>query len=69
MMAVDAIDLQDPELFVRRTGAMCSCRVVFHARIEEEAGRGGWSQICDGVCRKLIWRHPHILGLRKVPKA
>lgn len=59
--AVDAIDLQDPELLCEELGDVLM-QVVFHARIEEEAGRGGWSQICDGVCRKLIWRHPHIFG-------
>lgn len=57
--AVDAIDLQDPELLCEELGDVLM-QVVFHARIEEESGRGGWAQICDGVCRKLIWRHPHI---------
>lgn len=59
--AVDAIDLQDPELLCEELGDVLM-QVVFHARIEEESGRGGWPQICDGVCRKLIWRHPHIFG-------
>ena len=59
--AVDAIDLQDPELLCEELGDVLM-QVVFHARIEEETGRGGWAQICDGVCRKLIWRHPHIFG-------
>lgn len=59
--AVDAIDLQDPELLCEELGDVLM-QVVFHARMEEEAGRGGWAQICDGVCRKLIWRHPHIFG-------
>ena len=59
--AVDAIDLQDPELLCEELGDVLM-QVVFHARMEEESGRGGWAQICDGVCRKLIWRHPHIFG-------
>lgn len=59
--AVDAIDLQDPDLLCEELGDVLM-QVVFHARMEEEAGRGGWTQICDGVCRKLIWRHPHIFG-------
>lgn len=59
--AVDAIDLQDPELLCEELGDVLM-QVVFHARMEEEAGRGGWARICDGVCRKLIWRHPHIFG-------
>lgn len=59
--AVDAIDLQDPELLCEELGDVLM-QVVFHARMEEEQGHGGWTQICDGVCRKLIWRHPHIFG-------
>lgn len=59
--AVDAIDLQDPELLCEELGDVLM-QVVFHARMEEEAGRNGWAEICDGVCRKLIWRHPHIFG-------
>lgn len=59
--AVDAIDLQDPDLLCEELGDVLM-QVVFHARMEEESGRGGWAQICDGVCRKLIWRHPHIFG-------
>lgn len=59
--AVDAIDLKDPELLCEELGDVLM-QVVFHAHIEEETGRGGWGQICDEVCRKLIWRHPHIFG-------
>ena len=37
-------------------------QVGFHTQIEQEAGRFTWQQVCDGVCRKLIDRHPHIFG-------
>jgi tetrapyrrole methylase family protein/MazG family protein len=37
-------------------------QVVFHARMEEEAGSFTFRDVCDGVCRKLIHRHPHIFG-------
>jgi tetrapyrrole methylase family protein/MazG family protein len=37
-------------------------QVVFHARMEEEAGSFAFRDVCDGVCRKLIHRHPHIFG-------
>lgn len=37
-------------------------QVAFHAQIEQEAGHFTWQQVCDGVCRKLIQRHPHIFG-------
>ena len=59
--AVDAIDLEDPQLLCEELGDVLM-QVAFHAQIEQEAGRFSWQQVCDGVCRKLIERHPHIFG-------
>lgn len=59
--AVDAIDLDDPHLLCEELGDVLM-QVAFHTRIEEEAGRFTWQDVCDGVCRKLIQRHPHIFG-------
>lgn len=59
--AVDAIDLDDPELLREELGDVLM-QVVFHAQIEREAGRFTFDEVCDGVCRKLIDRHPHIFG-------
>lgn len=59
--AVDALDLDDAHLLCEELGDVLM-QVVFHARIEAERGRFGWDDVCDGVCRKLISRHPHIFG-------
>lgn len=59
--AVDAIDLDDPHLMCEELGDVLM-QVVFHAQIEAEAGRFDWQDVCKGVCRKLIGRHPHIFG-------
>lgn len=59
--AVDAIDLDDPALLCEELGDVLM-QVVFHTRIEEEAGRFSWAEVCDGVCRKLVLRHPNIFG-------
>lgn len=59
--AVDAIDLEDPTLLCEELGDVLM-QVVFHTRIEEEAGRFSWADVCDGVCRKLVLRHPNIFG-------
>ena len=59
--AVDAIDLQDSHLLCEELGDVMM-QVAFHAQIEQEAGRFTWQDVCDGVCRKLIERHPHIFG-------
>ena len=59
--AVDAIDLDDPELLCEELGDVMM-QVVFHAQIEQEAGHFTFAEVCDGVCRKLIDRHPHIFS-------
>ena len=59
--AVDAIDLNDPELLCEELGDVMM-QVAFHAQIEQEAGHFTFDEVCDGVCRKLIARHPHIFG-------
>ena len=37
-------------------------QVVFHARIEEEAGRFTMEDVCDEICKKMVFRHPHVFG-------
>ena len=37
-------------------------QVLFHARMEQEAGRFGLDDVADGICKKLIYRHPHVFG-------
>lgn len=37
-------------------------QVVFHAQIEEEAGRFDLQEVIDEVTDKLIRRHPHVFG-------
>ena len=59
--AVEAIDRKDPELLCEELGDVLM-QVVFHAGIEEDEGRFGIDEVCDGVCRKLIERHPHVFG-------
>lgn len=59
--AVDALDCDDPELMCEELGDVLM-QVVFHTCIETERGRFEWQDVCDGVCRKLIFRHPNIFG-------
>ena len=37
-------------------------QVLFHTSIEEDAGRFNLDDVADGVCKKLIYRHPHVFG-------
>ena len=59
--AVDALDLDDPVLMCEELGDVLM-QVAFHTCMEQENGRFTWEQVCDGVCQKLIERHPNIFG-------
>lgn len=37
-------------------------QVVFHAQMEKERGSFTLDDVADGVCKKLIFRHPHVFG-------
>ena len=37
-------------------------QVMFHTSIEEDAGRVSLDDVADGICKKLIYRHPHVVG-------
>lgn len=37
-------------------------QVVFHAQIAREEGAFSMDDVCTGICKKLILRHPHIFG-------
>ena len=41
-------------------------QVVFHARMAEEAGHFRFGDVVEGLCEKLVRRHPHVFGDAKV---
>jgi tetrapyrrole methylase family protein/MazG family protein len=59
--ALEAIDTGDARLLQEELGDVL-LQVVFHAQMEKEKGVFDFSGVCDGICRKLILRHPHIFG-------
>ena len=59
--ACDAIDKKDPENLCEELGDVL-LQVLFHARMEEEEGRFNYGDVGNGICRKLIVRHPHVFG-------
>ena len=58
---VEAIDKDDMTLMQEELGDLL-LQVVFHARIAEEDNKFDFDDVADGICRKLILRHPHIFG-------
>lgn len=63
--AVEAIDKDDPAMLCEELGDVLM-QVVFHSEIAREAGQFDFSSVADGICRKLIERHPHVFGDVKV---
>lgn len=59
--AVEAIDEGSPEHLKEELGDVL-LQVVFHALMEQEAGRFDLDGVADGICKKLIFRHPHVFG-------
>ena len=59
--AAEAIDNDDPVLLKEELGDVLM-QVVFHADIESDAGRFTMDDVCDGVVKKLLFRHPHVFG-------
>lgn len=37
-------------------------QVIFHARLAEENGLFSFDDVVDGICQKLVFRHPHVFG-------
>ena len=66
--AAEAIDNDDPVLLKEELGDVLM-QVVFHADIESDAGRFTMDDVCDGVVKKLLFRHPHVFGHEDSPES
>lgn len=58
---IEAINKDDKVLLCEELGDLLM-QVVFHAQMEQEAGVFDFDTVADGVCKKLIERHPHVFG-------
>lgn len=58
---IEAINKNDKELLKEELGDVL-LQVAFHAQIEKEENSFEFSDVCDGICKKLIERHPHVFG-------
>ncbi len=59
--AIEAIDTEDTELLKEELGDVL-LQVALHSQIESEKESFNINDVCDGVCKKLIIRHPHVFG-------
>lgn len=58
---MEAIDLNNPEMLKEELGDLL-LQVVFHGQISEEANNFNIYDICNDICKKLIYRHPHVFS-------
>lgn len=64
----DAIMDQDMEEIRKELGDLI-LHIVFYARIGSEKGAFDIADVIRGINRKLVFRHPHVFGERKVKDA
>ena len=63
--AVEAIDRADMTGLCEELGDVL-LQVVFHAQIETEKGGFTMDDVVNGICQKLVYRHPHVFGKTQV---
>lgn len=65
---VEAIDNEDADLLREELGDVLF-QVIFHSRIEDEKGSFDVGDVIDGICKKMIRRHPHVFSNGKLKSA
>lgn len=60
----DAIDRLDTADMVEELGDLL-LQIVFHCQIAKENNAFDIDKVADGICKKLIYRHPHIFSTVK----
>jgi tetrapyrrole methylase family protein/MazG family protein len=61
---LDAIEKDDIDLLKEELGDLL-LQVVFHAQVADEEGEFGFNEVVEGICEKLVRRHPHVFGGKK----
>ncbi len=57
----EAIDKQDTELLREELGDVL-LQVVLHSEFERKKGEFSLDDVADGICKKLVSRHPHMFS-------
>lgn len=65
---VEAIDLKDRDKMIEESGDVM-LQGLFHAIIAEDSGNFSLNDIINGLCTKLVTRHPHVFGENKAKNA
>ncbi|MCF6097711.1 nucleoside triphosphate pyrophosphohydrolase [Thermovorax subterraneus] len=65
---IDAIDRSDPKELSEELGDLL-LQIVFLSRIGEERGEFKFDDVVQIICEKMIRRHPHIFGEKRLESA
>ncbi len=58
---LEAIDCGDTKLLREELGDVL-LQVVLHTQMEQEKGAFNFTDVCDELCKKLVYRHPHVFA-------
>lgn len=58
---LDAIDNKDMENLCEELGDLLF-QVMIHSQIAQEEGAFSIGDVVDGICQKMVRRHPHVFG-------
>ncbi len=58
---LEVVDMMDKRRICEELGDVL-LQVVFHAQIAKENKDFDMTDVIDGICNKLIYRHPHVFG-------
>lgn len=64
----DAILQADDELIKKELGDVL-LHIVFYSKIGEEKGSFDIASVCNAICNKLIYRHPHVYATTQADDA
>ena len=59
--AVEGIDQKDTHLLCEELGDLL-LQIIFHAQMSDEQGEFNMDDVINGVCQKMVQRHPHVFG-------
>ena len=64
----DALVADDTQNICKELGDVL-LHVAFYAKIAQEREQFDMKDVCDRLCEKLIYRHPHVFGTAKAETA
>jgi MazG family protein len=65
---VDSVFQEEPDAVAEELGDMLM-EIVFLARLHMERGDFHMADVVEGINRKMVRRHPHVFGMKKVADA